>query len=235
MAKDRLGRTASTLIGANVRSHAHMGAKGGIVRGLLRHLVVRLFIASSLVGGIAVPAAPAAAAPDAIGVCCAWGEGIKDGITYSIKAPEELAGPIRDAVEAWEAATGLPLNEAGPLTDKRAIEVSISYKRGGGVVAGQTLRKFEPRTAFVKGATVQISGGAFGNAYDVTTIAKIALHEFGHVLGADHADAPGYVMSSTVDAMADSITACDKAAVEAAQKWFLDSPGGPPTPPSVSC
>jgi Matrixin len=184
---------------------------------------------------MAVAALPAGAATATkIDVCCAWNTKITDGITYSISAPTtDITNNIAAAIEEWEAAVpGLTLN---PVATRG--EVTVKYKRGGGQVQGMAKRSFD-RAGFVTSVSINASGSAFGDPNEPAIVAQIVKHEFGHALGANHADGDSTLMSPTVSGGSTTITKCDADAVEAAEHWFLvdqDSTPHQPHAASVFC
>jgi predicted Zn-dependent protease len=184
---------------------------------------------------MATAAFPAGAATATkIDVCCAWNTKIADGITYSISAPTtDIANSVAAAVEEWEASVpGLTLN---PVASRG--EVTVKYKRGGGQVQGMAKRSFD-RAGFVTSVSITVSGSAFGNPNEPAIVAQIVKHEFGHALGANHADGDGTLMSPTVSGGSTTITACDRQAVEEAEHWFLVDHVSTPHQPhvdSVAC
>lgn len=184
---------------------------------------------------VAVATLPAGAAPATkIDVCCAWNTKITDGVTYSISAPStDIANNVAAAIEEWETALpGLRLNQVAGRG-----EVTVKYKRGGGQVQGMAKRSFD-RAGFITSVSINVSGSAFGNPNEPEIIGQIVKHEFGHALGANHADGDGVLMSPTVSGGSPTITACDAQAVEEAEHWFLVDHVSTPHQPhvtSVSC
>jgi hypothetical protein len=179
---------------------------------------------------VAATAAPAGAAPATkIDVCCAWNTKIADGLTYSISAPtSEIANNVEAAIEQWETAVpGLTLTRVASRG-----EVTVKYKRGGGQIQGMAKRSFSG--AFVTAVSINVSGSAFGNPNEPAIVAQIVKHEFGHALGANHANGDGKLMSPTVSGGSTTITACDADAVEAAEHWFLVDHASTPHPPHVA-
>jgi Matrixin len=194
---------------------------------------------------VALVLAPAASArPDAIEVCCAWNDALSDGqLTYKVQGgDDELRASASEGVQNWDAGSisGLALTEVFGSTK---ADVTIKLQRGGSpFIAGQTSRRFERLGSgpfadfFIKGVSVTIFGARSGSEVEVE---QISAHEFGHALGAGHADAPGYLMSPSLDQIpANALpTACDFAAVREAQEWFFDNVGTPTVPSSdqVTC
>lgn len=209
-----------------------LGPTGEAMRRLRLRFILFLAASGALVAGTALPAGAATATK--IDVCCAWNTKIADGITYSISAPStDIANNVAAAIEEWEAAVpGLTLN---PVTTRG--EVTVKYKRGGGQVQGMAKRSFD-RARFVTSVGINVSGSAFGNPNEPAIVAQIVKHEFGHALGANHADGDGVLMSPTVSGGSTTITGCDSDAVTEAEHWFLvDHVTTPHQPhvPSVSC
>lgn len=198
---------------------------------IVRRLGVALFAGAV---ALASAAAPVGAQPATkIDVCCAWNNKIADGITYSVSAPTaEIADAVAAAIEQWELAVpGMVLNRVSG----KGAEVTVKYKRGGGQVQGQARRSFDG-AGFITLVSINISGSAFGNPNEPAIVAQIVKHEFGHALGANHADGDGRLMSPTVSAGSPTITQCDEDAVVAAQHWFLvDPPQHRPHVTSVAC
>ena len=158
---------------------------------------------------------------DQIDVCCAWDSSLSDGdLTYKISGGDATAqATVRAAVEDWGTAVpGLSFTE---ITEKKTkANIDIKFKRGGGVIAGQALRKFgKRRSPFVKSVRLIISGMAFGDPSNQATIGEITRHEMGHALGIGHANFSD-LMDPTVGGVT-TISLCDEDAVQAANHWKL--------------
>ena len=159
-------------------------------------------------------------AGDSIGVCCAWNSELADGdLTYKISGGDDAAQlVVRLAVEEWEVAvTGLTLTE---ITDRTKPNIKIKFKRGGGVIAGQALRKFDDG-GFIKSVDLTISGSNFGEGNNPDIVGRITKHEMGHALGTGHANFDGDLLSTSVGAGISAISPCDVDTVIAANHWKL--------------
>ena len=203
-------------------------------------------------GVVASTGAPAVAKPPApppstasIAVCCAWDAKIADGITYSITGTTDaaLVDAIDHGVQAWVNGQGsvvvgqdrqLHLTRVDP---GQGPEVTIIFKPSGGNVQGSTRRSVDS-AGFIDSVSIRISAKAFGTPNTPTEVQQITTHEFGHALGADHANTTGFMMSPTLTGGSTTITACDAGAVETAENWYLNTasstPAAPPAP-SVTC
>ncbi len=172
----------------------------------------------------------------AIAICCAWDSHLADGeLTYKISgASGDVLTTIREAVEKWDTAvSGLTLTE---VFGKTKANVNIRFKQGGGLIAGQALRQFDP-AGFIRSCDLNASGKAFGQSA-LATLGQVIKHEIGHCLGIDHANFDGDLMSPTVSGGSSSISNCDVEAVRAANHWKLVDGGNIPHPPHmdyVSC
>jgi hypothetical protein len=179
--------------------------------------------------------APAALAqPDEIEVCCAWNDALADGaLTYKIQGGDAgLQARANEGVQNWDTGSisGLTFT---PVSGNAKADLTIKLHRGGSpFVAGQTNLRFQllGLAFFIKGASISISGAVPGSGDEVE---QISAHEFGHALGVGHADASGYLMSTSLAQLPDNAlpTTCDIAAVREAQEWYFDNVGEP-TPPS---
>lgn len=182
-------------------------------------------------------------------VCCAWNATLNDDddpnstlgrLTYSVSGgSQEDRATVEDAVEDWETAVNAaqrrnkPLLALTPAPAGAKADITISLKKGGGVIAGMTKRRFD-RQWFVKSVTISISLKAFGVANDQDTIGEVARHEVGHALGLGHAHADcDDLMNPTVGGEAD-ISAADVNGVKAAQHWKLVDRSLIPHQPHVS-
>jgi hypothetical protein len=206
----------------------------------LTRLVFALAAAATIAGAWAVPsgaAPPVDARPGsggspatAIAICCTWSTGIVNGITYSIDAPDAAtADAVASGVDSWQTAIGDPDLHFDRVTS--GAEVTIRVKRGGGVVAGSTSRTSSG--GFITGAAMSISAKAFGTPNTAQQLATVAAHEWGHVLGLDHANGTGLLMSPVLSPSVTTIQPCDLAAAEVALAWFVPvNTGTPVAPPS---
>jgi Matrixin len=200
--------------------------------------IIGLASAVALACALAVPAGaapppwspPGAGSSSAteIALCCTWGPGINDGVSYAIVgAPDTgTADAIVAGVEAWENAIG----DADVHFDRvtSAAEVTIRFKRGGGTVAGSTSRTTSG--GFITGASMSISGKAFGSTNSGAQLTTVTAHEWGHVLGLNHANGTGLLMSPTVDPSITTIQACDLGAAEYVLGWRIAGGSTPIAP-----
>jgi hypothetical protein len=167
----------------------------------------------------------------AIAICCTWDAGITDGITYSIDAPDAATADAIDAgVQEWQTAIGAADLHFDRVTS--GAEVTIRYKRGGGTIAGSTSRSASG--GFITGASMSISGKAFGTANTAAQLTTVTAHEWGHVLGLNHANGTGLLMSPVLDPSVTTVQSCDLGAARSALAWFVPVNTGSPVAPPAS-
>ena len=172
---------------------------------------------------LVLPNLALADAGNSISICCAWNDKLSDGIlTYKISGGDDAAkNAVRNAIEEWGTTlTGIQLDE---ITGKTKADVEVHFKQGGGMIAGQALRKFDAN-GFITSVRIQISGSAFGTENNVAIVEQIAKHEFGHALGIGHANFDPDLMSTTVQSGTGTISTCDINSVIAANHWKLVDP-----------
>ena len=129
-------------------------------------------------------------------------------VTYRVTAngnlPPAAVTAVNDAVAAWEAAIdGREGGEwdfdlvsfTGSARDKPDIDIRL--KKGGGLIAGQALSKFD-RDGFRIQTKITISGSFLGTANLAETIEEIAMHELGHALSLGHHTNQNDLMGTTV-------------------------------------
>ena len=193
-------------------------------------VIAVLTVGALIVAAVMPSVAGAHESGDQIGVCCAWSSGplANDDLTYKISGGSAtLRQRAADGVENWEEHLSGDLTFS-PVSGNTKADVTIKLTRGGSpFVAGQTGLKFQlDRTArafFIKGASITIFG-ARDDIDDADEIEYVAAHEFGHALGAGHANAAGYLMSPSLPPVISSTdpTDCDSDAVEAANQWYFN-------------
>jgi len=143
-------------------------------------------------------------------VCCAWNEKLADGkLTYNVSGGNaEIQRVMIAAIKDWDDK--LVDLELEPFTLKgknSKADITVKFKKGGGMIAGQAIRNFDKSTAYVKSVQINVSGQAFDNDNPVEIIYQVTKHEFGHALGANHANFSGDLMSTSVGADALDISA----------------------------
>jgi Matrixin len=212
---------------------------------------MRRLLALLVIGFALSAVAAAVAAASSISLIAPWGQTVYANnpdtitLTYSIGASRKVSSNAIDAATAAAAdwATWLSANDgSGQFTVQSAsggpVNVKITIKNGGGVIAGQTHLSFD-RQGFIKGATVQISGSSFGLANDYDGVYNIAKHELGHAfVGLGHSDDSTDLMYPTLNGYT-SIGSCELSGFNALYGWLTDgSPATGPTLPlssSVTC
>ena len=162
-------------------------------------------------------------------ICCAWNGILSDGVlTYKISGGDAVAhATVRGAVEDWESVAGLTLTQVFGT----GADISVKFKTGGGMIAGQALRKFD-RQGFISSVNLTISGSGFGLRNSQATIAEITRHEMGHALGLGHANFDD-LMDPTVGGSS-LISSCDREGVRQANHWKLADGAATPHQPHVT-
>jgi hypothetical protein len=163
---------------------------------------------------------------DVIPISGAWGTALNNTddngnsvLAYSISgASGEAMAAIQDGIEAWNAALDGPGLRLVPAASAKNAQIKIKYKNGGGMIAGQALRKTD-RQGFVSSCDVSLSGRAFGQSA-LDTLEEVTTHELGHCLGLGHANFDDDLMSSTVNGVHE-ITACHVEGVRETNHWKL--------------
>ena len=154
-------------------------------------------------------------------ICCTWGYELADGLlTYSIDTDDnddDLKDAVRNAVDSWnEGLTGIRLIE----TDENE-DIKISFKNDGKRIAGKTVNYFD-QFGFVRQSHVTVSEESYDRDFSSSQIEQITLHELGHVLGLDHANFRGNLMTERVDIGSPSISSCEIEAVHIANAWRVN-------------
>lgn len=163
-------------------------------------------------------------------------------VSYRINAgrntPQAALDAVQDAIDAWNA--GIDGRQSGWAFDlveftgarRTKPDIDIRLKRGGGVIAGQALSKFDREEGFRTGVKITISGSAFGFANEPATVKEITMHEVGHALALGHHSNEDDLMGPTVGkingARITEISDCDLDGFEAAHQWLTDKTAGVP-------
>ena len=158
---------------------------------------------------------------DVIQICCTWGYELADGLlTYSIETDddnEDLKDAVRNAIGSWnEALTGITLIETDDNED-----IKISFKNDGKRIAGKTVNYFD-QFGFIRQSHITVSEESYDRDFSSSQIEQITLHELGHVLGLDHANFRGNLMTERVDIGSPTISSCEIAAVHIANAWRVN-------------
>ena len=159
---------------------------------------------------------------DVIQICCAWGYELADGLlTYSIETDDneddDLKDAVRNAVDSWnEGLTGITLIESDDNED-----IKISFKNDGKRIAGKTVNYFD-QFGFIRQSHITVSEESYDRDFSPSQIEQITLHELGHVLGLDHANFGGNLMTERVDIGSPSISSCEIEAVHIANAWRVN-------------
>jgi hypothetical protein len=159
---------------------------------------------------------------DVIQICCAWGYELADGLlTYSIETDDneddDLKDAVRNAVDSWnEGLTGIRLIESDDNED-----IKISFKNDGKRIAGKTVNYFD-QFGFLRQSHITVSEESYDRDFSSSQIEQITLHELGHVLGLDHANFRGNLMTERVDIGSPTISSCEIEAVHIANAWRVN-------------
>ena len=159
---------------------------------------------------------------DVIQICCAWGYELADGLlTYSIETDDneddDLKDAVRNAVDSWnEGLTGITLIESDDNED-----IKISFKNDGKRIAGKTVNYID-QFGFIRQSHITVSEESYDRDFSSSQIEQITLHELGHVLGLDHANFRGNLMTERVDIGSPTISSCEIEAVHIANAWRVN-------------
>jgi hypothetical protein len=197
-----------------------------------RHSSIRNWLSPWLIvvlgsGGwwVAAEGSAGAETARAVGICCAWGNRLSDGVlTYSVTGDDPAALSIlRGAVQAWDQA--LPELQMTEVT--RKPDIALTY--GPGVADGGE----SPTASGARGLTttylnsrrlvIRVVIGVDGGAAPVNAgaVEQLAKHEFGHALGIGHANWDGDLMSPLVNPTPAPLPVCDVNAVRQANSWKM--------------
>ena len=175
-------------------------------------------------------------AGDDVPVCCTWNENLvkevggvkKIQLSYKISGgTEQLRDKAQSAIDAWNAALFSDLGDdllvENTLKGKDGkADITIKISRGGGPIAGQTLRSFDRGSDLVKSVSINISGKFVGTSV-LDDVEEVVTHELGHALSLGHTlEADNDLMSPTVNGEKE-ITTCHVGAVEFANAWAFEA------------
>ena len=164
---------------------------------------------------------------DIIPICCAWGPELQKGVlTYSIQGENDdkkIIDAVTKAAEKWnENLNGIQLLKTTPTTGNE--NVVISFINDGKKVAGKTINSID-NNGFIRKSYITLSKEYFNHSFSNSQLEQVAEHEFGHVLGLNHANFNGNLMTSQVDKGSKTISPCVIEAVNVANAWKLKDGG----------
>jgi hypothetical protein len=158
---------------------------------------------------------------DVVQICCAWGYELADGLlTYSIDTDDDddLKDAVRNAMDSWNGGlTGITLVETDDKED-----IKISFKNDGKRIAGKTVNYLD-QFGFIRQSHITVSEESYDRDFSSSQIEQITLHELGHVLGLDHANFRGNLMTERVDIGSTTISSCEIEAVHIANAWKVNN------------
>jgi len=165
---------------------------------------------------------------DIIPICCAWGPELQKGVlTYSIQGEnddEKITDAVTKAAEKWnENLNGIQLlkTTAPPTGNENVV---ISFINDGKKVAGKTINSID-NNGFIRKSYITLSKEYFNHSFSNSQLEQVAEHEFGHVLGLNHANFNGNLMTSQVDKGSKTMSPCVIEAVNVANAWKLKDGG----------
>ena len=177
---------------------------------------------------------------DIIPICCAWGPELQKGVlNYSIQGEsgdKKITDAVTKAAEKWnENLNGIQLLKTTPPTGNENIV--ISFINDGKKIAGKTINSID-NNGFIRKSYITLSKEFFNHPFSNSQLEQVAEHEFGHVLGLNHANFNGNLMTSQVDKGSKTMSPCVIEAVNVANAWKLKDGGVSihgPTQAFVTC
>ena len=159
---------------------------------------------------------------NAIQICCAWGPELADGIlTYSFEDKDKsLQDSTTKAADSWNKV----LNGVQLKKTKTDGDILISFRNDGKKVAGETINHYDS-DEFIRKSHLTISKEYYANEFTPAQLEQIVKHELGHVLGMDHANFNGNLMSTQVETGSGTIAPCEIEAVNTANAWKIKDGG----------
>ncbi len=157
-----------------------------------------------------------------IPICCAWGPELQSGIlTYSIQGGDKKTDDgVTKAVNSWnKVLNGLEFKKTTGNGN-----IIISFINDGKKVAGKTINSIDSN-GFIRQSYVTLSKKYFNHPFTTAQIDLVTKHEFGHVLGLQHANFNGNLMTSQVNTGSGAISSCVIDAVNTANAWKLEEGG----------
>lgn len=158
---------------------------------------------------------------DIIQICCTWGYELADGVltfAFDDDDDDDLKDAVRSAVSSWnDDLTGIRMVE----TDDGNEDIKISFKNDGKKIAGKTVNYFDGY-GFIRQSHITVSEESYDRDFSSSQIEQIALHELGHVLGLDHANFRGNLMTERVDIGSPTISSCEIEGVNIANAWKIN-------------
>ena len=205
-----------------------------------------LVLVLACAGWLAAGGGPARAEGDgkAIGICCAWGNRLSDGVlTYSLVGNDPTAlSIIRSTLQEWdEAFTDLTFEEVPVNARRKSSKADIAIVYGPGTADGG-----ESHTSGAQGLTttylnnrrmitrVEIGVDGGPSPVNAGAVEQISKHEIGHALGLGHANWDGDLMSPFVQPTPAPIPLCDINAVRKANSWKMVDHAKRPKPATAT-